>query len=88
MIDPIQDDLRRLLLEGIRYDRVGGTGKGARSSMFCSDMTIKGVINSFVEVEQYKKKGNLNVSFLSQKLNAKLSSKSYINSILAVRKLF
>lgn len=64
MIDPLQDDLRRLLLEGIRYDRIGGTAKGASTSMFCSDMTIKGVINSFVEVEQYKKKMNLNVNKL------------------------
>ena len=30
---------------------------------FQTDSTLKGVINSFVEVEDYKKKGQLDVSF-------------------------
>ena len=31
--------------------------------MFQADSTLKGVINSFVEVEDYKKKGQLDVRF-------------------------
>ena len=33
-------------------------------SLFQADSTLKGVINSFVEVEDYKKKGQLDVRFL------------------------
>lgn len=56
MIEPLKDELVRLLLDGIRYDRLGsGTGQ------YQTDGTIKGVISSFVEVEEYKKKGNLDL---------------------------
>lgn len=58
MIEPLREELVRLLLDGIRYDRLGSnTGR----TQFQSDSTIKGVISSFVEVEEYKKKGNLDL---------------------------
>ncbi|TRY79639.1 hypothetical protein TCAL_11956 [Tigriopus californicus] len=58
MIEPMKDQLVSLLLDGIRYDRLGETGSTG-STQFQSDNVIKGVINSFVSVEEYKKKGNL-----------------------------
>ena len=50
-----------LLLNGIRYDRLGESGSKT-SGGYQTDSTLKGVINSFVEVEDYKKKGQLDVS--------------------------
>jgi cullin 2 len=47
-----------LLLEGIKYDRRGGAAGG---SHFQADSTIYGVIQSLVSVEEYKKKGNLDL---------------------------
>lgn len=61
MIENLKEELVRLLLEGIRYDRLGESGSTGRTQ-FQSDAVIKGVINSFVNVEEYKKKGNLDVS--------------------------
>jgi cullin 2 len=62
MIEPLKEDLVRLLLEGIRYDRINETtGSTSLGSHYQSDAVIKGVINSFVNVEEYKKKGNLDV---------------------------
>eukprot|EP00095_Tigriopus_kingsejongensis_P010955 maker-scaffold129_size324999-snap-gene-1.22 protein:Tk10955 transcript:maker-scaffold129_size324999-snap-gene-1.22-mRNA-1 annotation:"Cullin-2" len=60
MIEPLKDRLVSLLLDGIRYDRLGETGSTG-STQFQSDNVIKGVINSFVSVEEYKKKGNLDL---------------------------
>ena len=51
-----------LLLNGIRYDRLGESGSKT-SGGYQTDSTLKGVINSFVEVEDYKKKGQLDVSY-------------------------
>ncbi len=62
MIEPLKDDLVRLLLAGIRHDRLGKTGADTGADRYQSDAVIKGVINSFVSVEEYKKKGNLDVS--------------------------
>lgn len=64
MIDPLRDDLVRLLLDGIRYDRLGESESigGGLTSLYQADGDIKGVLNSFVHVEEYKKKGNLEVS--------------------------
>ena len=65
MIEPLRSELVRLLLDGIRYDRLGSAGSGSTGrTQFQSDATIKGVISSFVEVEEYKKKGNLDVSII------------------------
>ena len=64
MIEPLKDELVRLLLDGIRYDRLGSGSGSTERTQFQADSTIKGVISSFVEVEEYKKKGNLDVSFL------------------------
>ena len=61
MIDPLKVDLVRLLLDGIRHDRLGESGATTGATQFQSDAVIKGVINSFVSVEEYKKKGNLEV---------------------------
>jgi len=58
MIEPLTQDLVDLLLEGIKYDRKGGVTGG---SHFQSDSTIYGVVQSFVSVEEYKKKGNLDL---------------------------
>ena len=60
MIEPLREQLVRLLLDGIRYDRLGETGSTG-ATQFQSDSVIKGVIGSFVSVEEYKKKGNLDV---------------------------
>ena len=64
MIEPLKHDLVRLLLEGIRYDRLGESESmgGGSSSLYQADSDIQGVINSFVSVEEYKKKGLLDVS--------------------------
>ena len=62
MIDPLKSSLVRLLLDGIRHDRLGETSGSTKATLFQSDSVIKGVINSFVSVEEYKKKGNLDVS--------------------------
>jgi cullin 2 len=56
MIEPLEKELVGLLLEGIKYDRMGG-GK----SQYQPDSTIYGVIQSLVSVEEYKKKGNLDL---------------------------
>jgi len=58
MIEPLTPDLVNLVLEGIKYDRKGGVTGG---SHFQSDSTIYGVVQSFVSVEEYKKKGNLDL---------------------------
>ena len=58
MIEPLEKDLVGQLLEGIKYDRKGGATGG---SHFQSDATIYGVIQSLVSVEEYKKKGNLDL---------------------------
>ena len=58
MIEPLEKDLVGQLLEGIKYDRKGGAAGG---SHFQSDSTIYGVIQSLVSVEEYKKKGNLDL---------------------------
>lgn len=56
MIEPLKKELVGMLLEGIKYDRQGGG-----DSHFQSDATIYGVIQSLVLVEEYKKKGNLDL---------------------------
>ena len=63
MIEPLKDELVRLLLDGIRYDRLGSGSGSTERTQFQADSTIKGVISSFVEVEEYKKKGNLDVRY-------------------------
>ena len=45
-------------MQGIKYDR---EGEAAGGSHFQSDSTIYGVIQSLVSVEEYKKKGNLDL---------------------------
>ena len=62
-VEPLRAELVRLLLDGIRYDRLGSGSGSTGRTQFQSDATIKGVISSFVEVEEYKKKGNLDVRF-------------------------
>ncbi|XP_014262650.1 cullin-2 [Cimex lectularius] len=52
MIEPLQENLVKLLLEGIHQDRVGDAQSTASE-------IIKGVIQSFVSVQEYKKKDNL-----------------------------
>ncbi|KAJ9598457.1 hypothetical protein L9F63_010853, partial [Diploptera punctata] len=52
MIEPLKENLVNLLLEGIHYDRLG------EASPYVTDI-IRGVINSFVSVEEFKKKGDL-----------------------------
>lgn len=52
MIEPLKDSLVRLLLEGIHQDRIG-------DAQSVSSDIIKGVIHSFVGVQEYKKKDNL-----------------------------
>lgn len=61
VIDPLKSSLVRLLLDGIRHDRLGETSGSTKATLFQSDSVIKGVINSFVSVEEYKKKGNLDL---------------------------
>ncbi len=62
MVEPLKEELVRLLLDGIRYDRLGSESISTGRTQFQTDATLKGVISSFVEVEEYKKKGNLDVS--------------------------
>ena len=45
------------------YPTLGSGSGSTERTQFQSDSTIKGVISSFVEVEEYKKKGNLDVSY-------------------------
>lgn len=53
MIEPLRTELIRLLLDAIQCDRTG-------SSMYIEKAsTIQGVIRSFVLVEEFKKKNNL-----------------------------
>ncbi|KAI1288072.1 Cullin-2 [Halotydeus destructor] len=52
MVEPLQERLIRLLLEAIQSDRTG------RAS---NDTVVQGVILSLVEVEEYKKKGALDL---------------------------
>ncbi|XP_073990982.1 cullin 2 [Rhodnius prolixus] len=54
MIEPLQASLVTLLLEGIHQDRVG-------ESQNTSTEIIKGVIHSFVGMQEYKKKGTLDL---------------------------
>lgn len=54
MIMRLDQKLVRLLLDGIQQDR-GGHGQYNHNDV------IRGVIESFVSVEEYKKKGNLEV---------------------------
>jgi hypothetical protein len=56
MVEPLKENLVNLLLEGIHYDRLG------RASPIITDI-VQGVINSFVSVEDYKRKGKLEVRF-------------------------
>jgi hypothetical protein len=57
MVEPLKENLVNLLLEGIHYDRLGEAGPNITD-------IIQGVINSFVSVEDYKRKGKLEVSFI------------------------
>ncbi|XP_076327537.1 cullin-2-like isoform X2 [Tachypleus tridentatus] len=50
MIEPLKDSLVNLLLEAIRSDRLGDSP---------NQKVVHGVIDSFVLVEEYKKKGSL-----------------------------
>lgn len=59
MIDQLKSSLVRLLLEGIHQDRVG-------DAQSVSPDIIKGVIHSFVGVQEYKKKDNLEVITIHQ----------------------
>ncbi|PNF25320.1 Cullin-2 [Cryptotermes secundus] len=52
MVEPLKENLVNLLLEGIHYDRLG------EASPNITDI-VQGVINSFVSVEDYKRKGKL-----------------------------
>jgi cullin 2 len=56
MVEPLKENLVNLLLEGIHYDRLGEANPNISN-------IIREVISSFVSVEQYKRKGNLEVSF-------------------------
>ena len=53
MIEPLKNDLLRLLLEAIQCDRTGQSLYNEKSS------TIQGVIQSLVSVEEFKKKKTL-----------------------------
>ena len=52
MIEPLKDNLLKLLLREIHADRIGGT---------VNQNVLHGVINSFVKVEKFKKKCPLQV---------------------------
>lgn len=54
MIEPLKDSLVKLLLEGIHQDRIG-------APIATSTDIIRGVIHSFVSVQEYKKKASLEV---------------------------
>ncbi|XP_054268118.1 cullin-2-like isoform X1 [Macrosteles quadrilineatus] len=54
MIEPLQESLVKLLLDGIHQDRLG-------SGQHNNNDVIRGVIQSFVSVQEYKKKGNLEI---------------------------
>ena len=55
MVEPLKENLVNLLLEGIHHDRLGEASVNATN-------VIRGVIDSFVSVEEYKRKGKLEVS--------------------------
>jgi len=52
MVEPLKENLVNLLLEGIHHDRLGEASVNATN-------VIRGVIDSFVSVEEYKRKGKL-----------------------------
>lgn len=52
MIEPLKESLVRLVLEAIEKDRMG---------IMVPETTVHGVIMSFVHVEEYKKKGSLDL---------------------------
>lgn len=54
MIEPLKTSLVNLLLEGIRQNRLGNT-------YHTKNDVMRGVIQSFVAVEEYRKKNNLEV---------------------------
>jgi len=54
---PLKDSLVKLLLEGIQTDREGGAPPNLTD-------IIRGVIQSFVGVEEYRRKSNPEVSLL------------------------
>ena len=89
MIEPLRPELVRLLLDGIRYDRLGSGSGSTGSTQFQSDATIKGVIMSFVDVEEYKKKCNLDVSCFSHFLIIfNLNLQTYSNQGGCLSKIF
>lgn len=55
MVEPLKENLVNLLLEGIHHDRLGEASVNVTN-------VIRGVIDSFVSVEEYKRKGKLEVS--------------------------
>lgn len=55
MIESLRDDLIKQILHGISLDRTGGITDF--NSKYVN--VIHGVIHSFVQVQDYKKKGNL-----------------------------
>jgi hypothetical protein len=55
MVEPLKENLVNLLLEGIHQDRLGEATVNVTN-------VIRGVIDSFVSVEEYKRKGKLEVS--------------------------
>lgn len=57
MIEPLKEDLLKLLLDGIHQDRLG-------NGQHNNNDVIRGVIQSFVSVQEYKKKGNLEVEII------------------------
>lgn len=57
MIEPLQENLLKLLLDGIHQDRLG-------NGQHNNNDVIRGVIQSFVSVQEYMKKGNLEVQIL------------------------
>lgn len=61
MIEPLKEKLLKLLLNGIHLDRIHNAQQDLNA-------VIRGVIDSFVSVQEYKKKGNLDVSISVQEL--------------------
>jgi hypothetical protein len=55
MVEPLKENLVNLLLEGIHQDRLGEASVNVTN-------VIRGVIDSFVSVEEYRRKGKLEVS--------------------------
>nr|XP_018904304.1 PREDICTED: cullin-2 [Bemisia tabaci] len=54
MIEPLKEKLLKLLLNGIHLDRIHNAQQDLNA-------VIRGVIDSFVSVQEYKKKGNLDL---------------------------